>query len=52
MVKKGSQKLKKSLTKPKINQFDHFWEIECPECGRKIDLEVLVNFLTKKGGRK
>ena len=42
-----------SLTKPKINQFDHFWEIECPECGRKIDLEVLVNsFAKKKGGKK
>ena len=51
---KGPQKLKKeSLIKPKSNQFDHFWEIECPDCGRRIDLEVLVNlFNKKKGGRK
>ena len=52
--KKGSYDFskKESHTKPKINQFDHFWEIECPECGSKIDLEVLVNlFIKKKGGR-
>ena len=50
MGKKGSQR---SQTKPKTNQFDHFWEIECPDCGRKIDMEVLVNcFVKKKGGRR
>jgi len=51
--KKGSNDfLRKRNTKPKINQFDHFWEIECPDCGKKIDLEVLVNLFKKKGGKK
>lgn len=53
MGEKGSQKSKKeSLNEPKINQSDHSWEVECPDCGRKIDLEVLVNLFKKKGGRR
>jgi len=32
-----------------INQFDKFWEIKCPNCGKKIDLEILVNSFSKKG---
>ncbi len=42
LLKKGSR------IKPKMNQFNHFWEVECPECGVKIDLEVLVNQLKNK----
>jgi len=34
------------------NQFDHFWEIKCPSCGRMIDLEVLVNLMKKRGRGK
>ena len=25
-------------------QFDRFWEIRCPKCGHKIDIEILANF--------
>ena len=52
--KKGSHDFLKnaSQTKLKINQFDQFWEIECPDCGKKIDLEVLVNLFVKRDGGK
>lgn len=49
MRKADSQKLNSErYTKAKINQFDQFWELECPNCGIKIDLEVLVDLLNKK----
>jgi hypothetical protein len=40
------------MKKPELKdiQFNHFWEIKCPECGKIIDLEVLVNLM--KGGKK
>jgi len=29
-------------------QFDVFWEVKCPHCGKKIELEIIVNLLTGK----
>jgi hypothetical protein len=29
-------------------QFDEFWELKCPHCGKKLDLEVILNSHTKK----
>jgi len=29
-------------------QFNKFWEIRCPKCREKIDMEILVNQLNDK----
>jgi phage FluMu protein Com len=29
-------------------QFDEFWEIECPKCNETIDLEVLINHFSSQ----
>jgi hypothetical protein len=41
-------KKKNTLQNLNLNQFDQFWEITCPECGKTIDLEVLVNLMRGK----
>jgi hypothetical protein len=41
-------KKKNTLQNLNLNQFDQFWEITCPDCGKTIDLEVLVNVFQKK----
>ena len=34
----------------KEKQFDKFWEIKCPYCGKKVDLEILINLFSKEQG--
>jgi len=29
-------------------QFNKFWEMRCPKCKEKIDVEILLNQLIKK----
>lgn len=29
-------------------QFNKFWEMRCPKCNEKIDVEILVNQFIKK----
>jgi len=31
-------------------QFDEFYELECPNCGKIIDLEIILNSFRRKGG--
>jgi len=33
---------------PFEKQFDEFWEFKCPNCGKKIDLEIILNSHMKK----
>jgi hypothetical protein len=42
------------MKKPKLQnvQFDDFWELVCPKCGEKIDLEVLINIFKRKRDEK
>ena len=35
-------------TQADMGQFDNFWEIKCPDCGKKIDLEILINYFSTK----
>lgn len=28
-------------------QFDEFWEMECPYCKKKLDLEIILNNLSE-----
>jgi phage FluMu protein Com len=29
-------------------QFDGFWEMKCPKCGEKLNLEIILNAHSKK----
>jgi hypothetical protein len=29
-------------------QYNEFWEAKCPHCGKKIDIEIILNNQTKK----
>jgi len=29
-------------------QFDEFWEVECPHCGKLITLEVVINVVGER----
>lgn len=36
----------------KDKQFDKFWEIKCPYCGKRVDLEILVNIFDEVKTKK
>lgn len=33
------------MKKNQLNQFDSFHEFRCPNCGEKIEQEILINIL-------
>jgi len=40
-------KIRKKEDCVESKQFSGFWEIECPHCKKKIELEIIVNLLSK-----
>jgi len=47
MQKKIDAAQLKQLNNLALKQFDEFWEMECPHCKKKIDLEVILNSFKK-----
>jgi hypothetical protein len=36
------------MAKSEEEQFESFWEMKCPHCGKKLDLEIILNRFSKK----